>query len=528
MFKILLGAAFVALITFISQAQVTVSDWSDLEKSPGRLTALMPREANDFFALRRSGRGIFGSIAASSHKNLQTQTKEKLVLRANNSPANFEGATIVGDHFVVFLSDKQNGNNSFFMQEYGDDLEPIGKAYELASYELESKRRRFAGTFSVIQSQNREFFTVVWTIPGKKEEETKYGYKVFDVDLQEIAEGTYEFPFPSKYCRINAMYLSNTGDFFIVATEYQESESKKFFRNYANYKTMYIYHITPEGMEDVEIDLDGKRVEAIDLNSDNNRQFIITGTYGEREKPGINGLFYLKLDFKSQEILSEGFEEFSEDFITQGWSDRQKKKVEKKRARGKDADPQLYEYVIRDVRILDDGSVVGSMEQYYVRVVTTTDSRGVTQTTYYYYYNDIIAFKVGADGGFDWHKKIKKYQVSTNDGGYFSSYERYIDDGKLIMIFNDNNLNYDEVGNFSDPEKLRASTLSKKKNTVALVEMDLETGDFSRKMFFDRSELGAIAVPKLFNVDYNTGEVLVYAVKGSKEKFGIIHFGDEE
>ena len=96
------------------------------------------------------------------------------------------------------------------------------------------------------------------------------------------------------------------------------------------------------------------------------------------------------------------------------------------------------------------------------------------------------------------------------------------------MIFNDNSDNYDESGNFGDPEKLRASTLSKKKNTVALVEMDLETGEFSRKMFFDRSELGAIAVPKLFNVDYNTGEVLVYAIKGSKEKFGIINFGEEQ
>ena len=528
MFKQLLTATALALTTFTSSAQVTVSEWSELEKKPGRLLSLLPRDANDFFALRQSGRGLFGSLQVSSHKFLKTQAKEKLVLRANNSPANFEGATVVGDHFVVFLSDKQNGNNAFFMQEYGDDLEPIGNAYELASYDLESKRRRFAGSFSVYQSQNKEFFSVVWTIPGKKDEETKYGYKIFDLDLQEVSQGTYQFPFESKYCRVNAMHLSNTGDFFTVVTEYQESETKKLFRNYANYKTMHIYHITPEGMEDVEINLEGKRVEALNINSDNNRMFIITGTYGEREKPGINGLFYLKLDFKTQKILNEGFEEFSEDFITQGWSDRQKKKVEKKRARGKDADPQLYQYVMRDVHVLEDGSVVGSMEQYYVRVVTTTDSRGVTRTTYYYYYNDIIAFKVGEDGGFDWHKKIKKYQVSTNDGGYYSSYERFIDDGKMYMIFNDNNLNYDESGNFSDELKFKASTLSKKKNTVALVEMDLETGEFTRKMFFDRSELGAIAVPKLFNVDYNTGELLVYAVKGSKEKFGIIRFGKEE
>ncbi|NVK64793.1 MAG: hypothetical protein HWE22_09410 [Flavobacteriales bacterium] len=529
MLKTTFGLIAITLLSFTSQAQITVSEWSELEKSPGRLLNLLPRDANDFFALRRTGRGIFGGIAVSSHKNLETQLKEKISLRANNSPANFEGSTIVGDHFVVFMSDKQEGRNNFFMQEYGEDLEPIGNAFELASYELESKRARFAGTFSLYQSENRNFFSVVWTIPGRKDEETKYGYKVFDADLQEVSGGTYEFPFESKYCRINTMHLSNTGDFFTVVTEYQESEDKKLFKNYANYKTMHIYHINSDGMEDVEINLEGKRVEALNINSDNNRQFILTGTYGERKKAGIKGLFYMKLDFKSQEILAEGFEEFSDDFITQDWSDRQKKKNAKKKARGKDAEPKLYEYVMRDIHILEDGSVVGSMEQFYIRVVTTRDPRtGATTTTYYYYYNDVIAFKVGADGGFDWHTKIDKYQVSTNDGGYFSSYERFVDDGKMYMIFNDNSMNYDESGNFSDPEKLRAATLSKRKNTVALVEVDLESGEFSRKMFFDRSELGAIAVPKLFNVDYNNGEVLVYAVKGTKEKFGIIEFGEQD
>ncbi len=528
MIKQLISVAAIALMTFASQSQIEVSEWSELEKSPGRLLGLMPRDANDFVALRRTGRGIFGSLQVSAHKNLETFAKEKLVLRVDRSPATYEGATLVGDHLVVFLSDKQDGRNAFFMQEYGFDLEPVGKVVKLASYELESRRRRYAGEFSVYQSQNKDFFSVVWTIPGKKDEETKYGYKVFDSELEVATEGEYSFPFQAKYCRVNTMHLSNTGDFFTVVSEYQASDSKRIFRNYKDYKTMHVYHITPDGMEDVEIDLDGKRVEALNINSDNESQFILTGTYGEKNKAGIKGLFYLKLNFKSQEILSEGFDEFSEDFITQDWSDRQKKKVEKKRARGKDVEPQLYEYVMRDLHVLEDGSFVGSMEQYFVRVVTRTDPKtGSTTTTYYYYYNDIIAFKVGADGGFDWHTKVRKYQVSTNDGGYFSSYERFIDNGKMIMIFNDNNLNYDEQGNFDGEGKLLSSRLSKRKNTVALVEMDLETGEFTRKMFFDRSELGAIAVPKMFNVDYNTGEVLVYAVKGAKEKFGIIHFGED-
>lgn len=527
MFKQLLGIAGIAFCSFNTHAQLTVSEWSELEKSPGRLAGLLPKEANDFYALRWAGFSVFGYLQVSSHKNLVTSAKEKVVLRVNESVASYEGSAIVGDHFVVFLSDKKEGRNAFFMQEYGFDLQPMGEAIELASYDLDGKRGRFAGEFSLYQSQNNEFLSVVWTIPGKKDEETNYGYRVYDQNLEMVSEGEYAFPFPTKYCRVNMMYLSNTGDFFTVVTEYQESDSKRIFNNYANYKTMHIYHITPDGMEDVEIDLEGKRIEAMSLNSDNNRQFIITGTYGEKGRAGIKGLFYLKMDFKSQEILAEGFEEFAEDFITQDWTDGQKKRMEKKQAKGKDVEPQLFDYVMRDVHVLEDGSVVGSMEQYYVRVVTTRDPKtGATTTTYYYYFNDIVAFKVGTDGGFDWHTKVQKYQVSVNDGGYFSSYERFVDDGKMYMIFNDNDLNYDESGDYNAGIAPKASTLSKKRNAVALVEMDLETGEINREMFFDRTELGAIAVPKLFNVDYNNKEVLIYAVKGKKEKFGIIRFGD--
>ena len=271
------------------------------------------------------------------------------------------------------------------------------------------------------------------------------------------------------------------------------------------------------------IDLEGKRVEAMTFSSDNDKIFTIAGTYGDKGRSGIKGMFFLKADFKNQEILAEGFEEFGADFITQDWSDRQKKKMEKKKEQGKDVEPALYNYRMRQLEVLSDGSVIGSMEQYYVVVSTYRDPRtGATTTTYTYYYNDIITFRVGEDGGFDWLNKIQKFQVSTNDGGYFSSYERFLSDGKLYFIFNDNASNYDESGEFIDDEKVSSSRVSKRKNVVAMVAIDLESGDLTRESFFTRSDLGAVAVPKLFNVDYESGEVLLYAIMGKKEKFGVM------
>lgn len=502
-------------------------EWGELTKSTGKLLNIIPEGEDSYYALRSAGRLSWG-LEGSYHKGTELIDEGKLELYApDGTRARFEAATIVGEKFVVFLSDRQKGMNVFYMQEYNSSMESSGGVDKLASYDIESSRKRFQGSFDLYQSQNRGFFAVVWTVPGKKEEQSTYGFKIFNDKLEEVREGEYEVPFKEKISSINDFYLSDSGDLFVSITEYKESENK-VFRRYDDYVSVHIYHISEDDESEMEIDIEGKRVEAMSFSSDNDRIFVITGIYGDKDEKGVTGLFYLKADFKTQDILTEGFEEFGDDFIASDWSDRQKKKLDKKKAKGKDVEASLYSYTMRDVHALEDGGIVGTMEQYYVRVVTRYNAQtGTSTTTYYYYYNDVVAYKVGADGGFDWLAKIDKYQVSTNDGGYYSSYARFVSDGQLCLFFNDNVDNYSETsGEFflEEGKKVKSSRLSKKKNTVAICEIDLETGEQERRMYFDRSELGAITVPKLFSVDYINRTLLTYAIKGSKEKFGILDF----
>ena len=97
---------------------------------------------------------------------------------------------------------------------------------------------------------------------------------------------------------------------------------------------------------------------------------------------------------------------------------------------------------------------------------------------------------------------------------------------KLCFTFNDNVKNYDEQGKFLDADKTYPANFGKKKNVVAIVEVDLEDGAISRKTFFDRQEITALAVPKMFHIDYKTNEMLLYAVYGKKERFGILKFNE--
>ncbi|MDC0257620.1 hypothetical protein OAK35_02640, partial [Crocinitomicaceae bacterium] len=221
----------------------------------------------------------------------------------------------------------------------------------------------------------------------------------------------------------------------------------------------------------------------------------------------------------------EGFRGFDKDFITQDWSERDILRSERREDRGRGSEPQLYNYRMREAHILEDGSIVGTLEQYFVQISNTQSGQtGDFSNNYNYYYNDIIAYKIDAEEQFAWVSKIDKVQVSTNDGGPYSSYESFVADGKLNFIFNDHISNYDQNGNFIDARQIYAANYSKRRNVVALANVDLETGEIARKPFFDREDIDALVMPKLFNVNYRSNEVLIYAIWGRQEKFGLLRF----
>jgi hypothetical protein len=505
-------------------AQTNDIRWGELKTKSGRLINLLPISGDDFYSLSYSGGNTLGSFRLTHHIDFDKYATGKIIKKAANGIANFEDVKVVNNRIFVFLSDRFSGESQFYIQEYDNEAQPIGVAKEIASYSFDKSANK--GFFSVITSRDNKHLGVVWEIPSKKDRSDRYGYKIFDADLNEINSGEYELPFEGRFSEISEHYLSNTGDYFICVKEFMKSERTSLIKH-MDYKAMHILHATEDGIEDFELDLQGKRVEAMTMNSDNERILTLTGVYGDNNIPGVSGIFYVRANYDSQEIVDQGFEAFGKDFITQDWSARQRERADRRTQRGR-AEPQLYNYVMRQSEVMEDGSIVGSLEQYFVQVYTYTDPRtGTFRQTFTYYYNDIIAFKIGVNGGFDWLKKINKYQVSTNDGGPFSSYARYINDGKLCFIFNDNEKNYDELGNFIENENLfYPANFGKRRNAVAIVEIDLADGKVSRKTFFDREEITALAIPKLFQMDYQLKELLLYAVYGRKERFGILPLKD--
>jgi hypothetical protein len=505
------------LSTQIIYSQFNV-EWSNLQKKSGSLSEILPLGGSDFFTTRYQGRGIFTSPYLYNHSNFELTFKGKVSSQVENGMGSIYGVYVINNSPVVFLSDKTEGKNILYLQKYNGECKPVGSSMEVAQYTMPKGWKR-KGYFNVIQSQNGDFFCVIYEIPGSKYESERFGYKVFKNSFEIISEGEYEAPFDQNISELSNHYLSNTGDYFVTCKVYQ-TNAKGRIRDRSLLEKVILFHITPDEMEELELQTGTKRVTDISISSDNQRNVTVTGLYGEGNV-GTKGIFFMMIDFDKKQITSEGFEPFKKDFITEGWSDRAKAKAEKKESKGKGT-PALYNYDIRDIITLKDGSFIGLMEQFYIRVVTQTDSRGFTTTTYYYYYNTIIAYKVDKDGKFSWVKKIPKYQVSTNDGGYLSSFGHFYNEDNVVIMFNDNLKNYDENGKWNN--NTLGSSFRKKTNCVSQTVINIKSGEIERKSMFARAETGAIAVPKLFKTNYNNNEMLVYLIMGKKEKFGLITF----
>ena len=390
--------------TFFSNAQAdsthSIPDisWGELNRKEGTLLYLLPSSENEFYALRWAGGRLFGHYKVTKHTNLEVTASAKVRLVAEESIANFEGASVIDGKFVVFLSDKRDKQNNFYMQKFDENLEKKDDIILLASYDLD--RNSKGGSFAFRASPNREFFGVIWEIAGKKDVKDVYGFKIFDRDMNLVNEGEYKLPFEPELSEIHEHLISNSGDYFICLSEFVKSERKTIFASKNEYKAMHIYRLNDDlGLQDFTLDLGGRPVVAMAMSTSDDNVFTLTGIFSNTDQSGVAGVFYQKLNLDTEKVEQEGFQEFEEEFITQGWSDRSLRRAERRKRQGK-GDPELFSYTMRDVTFLDDGSIIGTMEQYYVQVRTNSDGVRSDQTSnmYYYYYNDIIAYKIDTSG----------------------------------------------------------------------------------------------------------------------------------
>ena len=496
--------------------------WGEPQKSSGSLIDILPKNTRDFVTLRWSGGNTFGSYKLNNFADLTFLEEKKMKLRTQSGIGTFETSYFFGNKTCVFLSDFANSRMMIFLQKYDEYLEPEDEPIFMADYE--NRKFNAQPNFQIVKSNNNKFISIFWQIPGKSSTSDAYGYKIFDANFNEVQAGEYALPFDGNLTIITNYHLTNNGECLISLTEFIKPVDRLFINNNSNFKAVHVYKLKNNILKEFSLELDGLRIDNMQLGSNDSSSYSLIGIYAKGNFNKSLGVFSLLIDAQKDSLSSSAFIPLTSVSANDSWSDNDQNNRQSFGRMINSYNPDVYTYKLRDVFTLNDGSILGSIEQYYMYRRVSQDSRtGASSSVNYYYYDDIIAFKINEKSILNWEKRIKKSQVSINDQGAYSSYSSFYTDSSFCFIFNDNATNYDEFGYYSRENSNPQSTnFSRQRNTSAICQINKKDGVYSRKILLDKKELNALIVPKAFKLDIANQELLLYALQGYKEKFGII------
>lgn len=417
--------------------------------------------------------------------------------------------------FISYYRDEAADKKIYLLHELSGGK--VNHAVVLAEVDDSKARKRTmrqynnGSKFGFVVSGDKQSLMVMFrdevTKDDAEEEASKMNTVLFDKDLSEVTRGVLEL----KDFRTESMRLSNDGRLFIVGFDAIYGESKGIIkRDIVTNGDCHMLVYDGSNTEKIKLDI-SKTIHSVALKLFDDGSSVVYGMYSNPNANGVSGAFFVKLNSE----LNVGFtttEEFEENFVTQFWSERAKKKSEKRQEKGKaNSEPALYSYVMHDLAIKENGEMTLLAEQYYMYVTTTTttDANGRSHTTYtyHYVYNDIVAVNCTPEGDVTWKQLIMKRQHTINDGGYYSSFFTMVQGNSIFLLYNDKEANMEETD--MDEKSVRDKRKARRNTVAAIINLN-ESGEANRKVLFDFEEdTSRILIPKRCE-KMSANEILLY------------------
>lgn len=471
--------------------------------------------ANDgYYILRTQKSDLYIEFVDMS----MTTKKSELIpdLKYNDKRRHYDNIYMMGEHLYLISSQTDSKADKFryFIETINiDNLKLKNDVKILSEFSYEKKRETY-NAINVIVSNDEKHLLVYTNIPDEKGEDESFNIKMLDESLNEVWKRDIKLPYSTSLFRISKQYIDSKGNLYFLGTLSKEKRPSKRSGE-ANY-TSHVICVLNNGqdIEDIELKLQSKFITDCQIAVAGNGDIITAGFYAEVGSYGIRGSFYMSIDAKTRQVKQTNMKEFSFDLVTENLSEKATKKAEKAKEKGKNV--EMFEYDIDELIIDKDGNVTLIAEQFFIRVVTTTtytNGQASTRTTYYYYYNDILVVHINNSGEIVWNCKIPKRQVSTNDGGLFSSYVMAKSNNEIYFIFNDNPKNL-------DPDKKEGVfyNMSPGKEVDVCFTTVSADGTYEKELLFTAEKRENKVRPKVCD-DAKAGEFFLFSERGKNYQF---------
>lgn len=420
----------------------------------------------------------------------------------------FEFVIHFNNRLLLFTSnyDSPNKTNVLYVQEVDKrTLAPKGGPKAIA--EAKGRSRSNAGDFNYELSFNRQKLAIVDFAAYKRKEQDQFGAQIFDKDMNLLWKKDMKVPYQDHLFDIEGYEVDNQGNFYLLAVVY-EGRAVKRRGGKANYEySIWAYTDKGSNTQEYKMGLGDSFITDMTFKISNTGEIICAGFYSPRSTFRISGTFYQKINPQTTEVEVQTTKAFETQFLAEFMSD---KRAEKGRG--------LYRFDLDNMILRSDGGAILMAEQFYIdeRIITQrVGFRNNTRVDYYYYYNDIIVVNMAPTGEIEWATKVPKYQVTTNDGGHFSSYSYMIKGSNIHLIYNDNPKNL-----FPNVERTRS--FNGKKSVVTLATLSAD-GHLKRSLLFSNRDERIVTRPKACE-QMSIDQMVVCGEWGRRAKVGILTF----
>jgi hypothetical protein len=450
-----------------------------------------------------------------STTNVVESTNQIIMPSVNGMVTHYKDLFYVNQKLILLTKVNESSQNILYIQYLSPDGTLKNKPKDIGSIPI-SNSPKDDYQISLINNQ----ITVLYHNTFASYNDEPFNLKIYNSDL--LGEQNYSLILPLKGRSFDIIQynVGKSGYVYLLAKCLEIGKKKPAAGKEAAEKYEYILLVyNPKRKEIVQFPVKADKYTAASaiFGIDKDENVVIAGFFANKSTKFPNefmGAYFMKLNPRTQKVdvvdPKKSVRAFSKDFMAECSQERNGTTPE-----------QYYNYILKDLLFFDNGGFAVIAEQEYTVGDDIRDpaTKGITHVDYYHS-NDLIIFGVTKENVLAWNIRLAKNQVSSDDKGYYHSYNAFSESNKIKIVFNDNKSNLNNKVAEKTKELKNNPVLTPK--GVATLASIYPDGSFEKYNMFKSGDEKYVIVPKLI---INIGNrYLTYAQDGRSIKFGTFTF----
>lgn len=348
------------------------------------------------------------------------------------------------DAILLFFEtyDRKADQRMLFVQKVNLNGNFDGKLVQIDK--IDSKKRS-EGSFRVWQSEDSTKFMIINNPPFEKYNNEKFGFKIYNTALKNLNNLSISLPYKDKNLSVYDYYLGNDSKIYLL-TKVDLDKDKKVKGQAPFFYSILAITPATASLSEIKVNIPSKNIEDIVIRLDRENKNITCAGFYSDIKPkdyvgdDVDGFFYLSIDAATQQVVAKGVKQIDKAMVQQLMEIKKAKKI-------KEGQGISNNFEIVYLKKKSDGTttLISEYRKLVVSTYTTCNQNGgcTTHTTYTYYREDVFVVNIAADGSVLSFIDIPKKQISSNDGGMYSSFLPFEKGDKLYLLYNENPENLD-------------------------------------------------------------------------------------